>query len=49
MKRTIGALTTLITAAVLMAGCPGQNAKPAPSWSPAPAWTWPYGQSPAKR
>jgi hypothetical protein len=48
MRRTLGVVTALIAAALLLAGCPlpGENPKPVPTYTPAPAWSWPYGQSP---
>ena len=47
MKRALVALLLLVLGAVLTtaAACPGQNPKPVPTWTPEPAWSWPYGQT----
>jgi hypothetical protein len=46
-------IRNLVVAAVLaatglsLAGCPlpGENSKPVPTYTPAPAWSWPYGKT----
>lgn len=47
MRRIIGALTMLLLAGVLFecgSPLPGGHPKPVPTYTPAPAWSWPYGQ-----
>lgn len=49
MRKILGALTMLLIVlglvATTAAGCPGQNPKPAVTYTPEPAWSWPYGSN----
>jgi hypothetical protein len=49
MRKILGALTMLAVilglVATMAAGCPGQNPKPAVTYTPEPAWSWPYGSN----